>query len=160
MSAPPRRILFVCTGNLCRSPLARGLLAKHLALRPDAAAFTIDAAGTAAREGLPPTPYTLEVAARRGVDLGAHRSRSVVPADFTRFDTLVALDFGHLDWLRFMRPADARCELRLLLAAHARRPAHEVPDPYGKSARVYERVARLIELGVRAWLAEWDVAAR
>jgi protein-tyrosine phosphatase len=160
VSAPPRRILFVCTGNLCRSPLARGLLEQHLALRADAAAFTIDAAGTAAREGLPPTPQTLEVAARRGLDLAACRSRPVVPADFTRFDTLVALDFGHLDWLRFMRPADASCELRLLLAAHARRPAREVPDPYGKSVRVYERVARLIELGVRALLAEWDVAAR
>lgn len=158
MSAPQRRILFVCTGNLCRSPLARGLLAHAVARRADAARFVIDAAGTDAREGNAPTPYALEVAARRGIDLSAHRSRRLVAGDFACFDVIVAMDFGHLDWLRFLRPADAGCELRLLLGAHGRRRAREVPDPYGRSRGTYERVARLIELGVRALLAEWDAA--
>ena len=158
MSAAQRRVLFVCTGNLCRSPLARGLFEKHLAARPDGRGFVVDAAGIHAQAGLPPSAHTLEVAARRGLDLSAYRSRQVVAADFERFEVLVAMDLGHLDWLRFVRPAKAACELRLLLDARGRRPAREVPDPYGGTLRYYERVARVIELGVKALAAEWESA--
>lgn len=122
-----------------------------------AASFLIDSAGTHARHGAPPDPLAIAVAAGYGVDIGAQRARTLTEEDFRRFDQIVALDLGHLDYLRFMQPPEADVRLRLLLARMAGTGDAEVPDPYGGDRSEFEYAARLIDIGVRR-LVE-DIAA-
>ena len=108
-----------------------------------------DSAGTHARDGMPPDSSAIAAAAAYGVDISAQRSRRLQPEDFYNFEWLVALDLGHLDHLRFMRPHDATGEVRLLLAGMAGHGDAEVPDPYGQRLEEFEFAARLIDVGVR-----------
>lgn len=149
-----RRILFVCTGNLCRSPLAEGLLARALEERGLSKAFQLDSAGTHARVGAPPDPLAIAVASDYGADISSQRARLVTADDFRDFDQIVALDLAHLDYLRFMQPASPTARLRLLLAGMAGSGDAEVPDPYGGDRRDFEYAARLIDAGVRRLVEE------
>jgi len=149
----PLRVLFVCTGNLCRSPLARAMLDAEAALQGLAHRLETASAGTHARDGQACPPAQLEIAAAHGLDLSGHRARRLTARDFTDFDVLVALDLGHLDQLNFMRPQDARAEQMLLLSGVDEAGTIEVPDPYGGSARGYAHAADLIRMGVRHLLA-------
>lgn len=143
-----QRILFVCTGNLCRSPLAAAMLTAAVAKRDDAVPSLVASAGTHARNGVECPAPLLAVAATYGLDLHEHRSRRLTAQDYTNFDLLVALDLGHLDHLNFMRPAGARAQQMLLLSGVDEAGVIEVPDPYGGSDRDYARAATLIEIGV------------
>lgn len=145
-------ILFVCTGNICRSPLAAGMLRAGLMESGQAALHTIESAGIHALVDAPPTPNALKVAASYAVDISAHRARSFDKLDFQRFELIFALDSGHLDFLRQVRPRDCSGELSLLPAAQGQRKL-EIFDPYGRSRRTYERSARLIAEGVGVILA-------
>jgi protein-tyrosine phosphatase len=151
------KILFVCTGNICRSPIAQGILEREITTRNLSAYMQTDSAGTHAREGLAPDPFAIDVAARMGAEISAQRSRRLRLDDFYHFDWLVALDLGHLDQLRFMRPADATGNVRLLLAGMAGRGDAEVPDPYGQRIEEFEFAARLIDVGVRNLLEQISV---
>lgn len=146
------RVLFVCTGNLCRSPLAQAMLSAAVAARGLSAQVTATSAGTHARDGQQCPAPLLEVATRYGLDLAAHRSRRFVEADFTEQDLIVALDLGHLDHLNFMRPRAATAQQALLLSGVDDAGTIEVPDPFGRSPRDYARAASLIEMGVRQLL--------
>ncbi|HEY0411894.1 MAG TPA: low molecular weight protein-tyrosine-phosphatase [Allosphingosinicella sp.] len=124
-----KSVLFVCLGNICRSPLAEAAFraeAERLGLDVE-----IDSAGTGDWHiGYPPDPRAAAVAARKGVDISHLRARQVGPEDFRRFDHIVALDEKNLHDLRRMRPADAKAELSLLLDHVEGREGEGVADPY------------------------------
>lgn len=122
-------VLFVCLGNICRSPLAEG------ALRAEAARMgldlIVDSAGTGNwHAGEPPDERAQRTALRNGVDISALRARQVRPADFQRFTHIVALDHENLSNLRKLAPADATAELSLLLDHVEGRAGQAVTDPW------------------------------
>ena len=122
-------VLFVCLGNICRSPLAEAALraeAERLGLD-----VHIDSAGTGDWHlGHPPDRRAQAVARRNGVEIAHLRARQVTPEDFRRFDHIVALDEANFRDLSAMRPADARAQLSLLLDHVAGREGQAVADPY------------------------------
>jgi protein-tyrosine phosphatase len=152
MSAP-LRILFVCTGNLCRSPLAQAICTAEARRLGLADRIRVESAGTHAREGAGCPPLLQELAAGQGLDLAGHRARRLRESDFFEQDLLVALDLGHLDHLNFMRPAAASARQMLLLSGVDEAGTIEVPDPFGRSARAYAHAGELVRVGVMRLLA-------
>jgi protein-tyrosine phosphatase len=122
-------VLFVCLGNICRSPLAEGALraeAMRLGLE-----LIVDSAGTGDwHAGEPPDERAQRTALRNGVDISALRARQVRPADFRRFTHVVALDHDNLSNLRKLAPPDATAELSLLLGHVDGRAGQAVTDPW------------------------------
>ena len=121
-------VLFVCLGNICRSPLAEAAFAREAAkLGLD---IEVDSAGTGDwHVGHPPDTRAAAVAKRNGADISHLRARQVTPDDFRRFDHIVALDGENLRDLEAMRPANGKAEMSLLLD-HAGRAGEAVADPY------------------------------
>ena len=122
-------VLFVCLGNICRSPLAEGALRAEAArLKLD---LIIDSAGTGNwHAGEAPDERAQRTALRHGVDISALRARQVTRADFRRFTHVIALDHENLANLRKLRPADATAELSLLLDHVPGREGQAVTDPW------------------------------
>jgi protein-tyrosine phosphatase len=122
-------VLFVCMGNICRSPLAEAAFRAEAGRR--GLDVTIDSAGTGGwHAGEPPDHRARAVAARNGVDISGLRARQVIREDFDRFDHIVALDGDNLAHLERMRPAGARASLSLLLDHVEGRQGEPVVDPY------------------------------
>ena len=122
-------VLFVCLGNICRSPLAEG------AFKAEAARLGLDVAVDSAgiggwHTGESPDPRARAVAKRHGIDIGGQRARKVTPQDFRRFSHIVALDHEVLAALKAIRPANATAELSLLLDHVEGRKGDAVADPY------------------------------
>lgn len=141
------RVLMVCSGNICRSPTAEGVLRTRLARVGLQDRIEVDSAGTHGfHQKEPPDPRAQAHAARRGYDLSSLRARRVEGDDFTRFDRILAMDEDHLDWLRDAAPPGATARIELLMT-HARRHVHQrvVPDPYYGAAQDFERVLDLVE---------------
>ncbi|WP_396592886.1 low molecular weight protein-tyrosine-phosphatase [Brevundimonas sp. R86498] len=127
-------VLFVCLGNICRSPLAEAALrAEAERLRLD---LVVEFAGTGNWHiGEPPDPRARAVAARHGIDISGYQARQVTRADFTRFTHIVALDHDNLSNLRRMAPPSAVAELSLLLDHVPGREGQAVADPwFGEAA--------------------------
>jgi protein-tyrosine phosphatase len=122
-------VLFVCLGNICRSPLAEAALrreAARLGLEID-----VDSAGTGDwHVGHPPDRRATAVASRNGVDISHLRARQVTPGDFERFDHIIALDRQNLSDLKAMQPIGCRARLSLLLDHVEGREGDAVADPY------------------------------
>jgi protein-tyrosine phosphatase len=155
------RILFVCLGNICRSPTAEAVLRSLAAREAPELALEIDSAGTAGYHvGEPPDPRTRAAAARRGYDLSALRARVVEPADFERFDLILAMDRENLRVLRRRAPGSAHERLRLFLEFAAAAIAEDVPDPYYGGANGFEEVLDLVESAARGLLAHLRRQAR
>lgn len=148
-----RSILFVCTGNICRSPTADGVIRRLVAdARLD---VRVDSAGTHGYHiGDPPDPRSIRVARSRGYDLSPLRARKLVAADFSRFDLILAMDRGHLDHMRRMAPAGSPAELALFgdLAPPPWRGC-DVPDPYYGDEDGFVTVLDMVEAGARVLLA-------
>lgn len=155
------KILFVCLGNICRSPTAEGVLRTLAAREAPELPIEVDSAGTAGYHvGQPPDPRTREAAARRGYDLGALRARIVEPGDFERFDLILAMDHENLEVLRRQAPRHARQRLRLFLEFAPVGGPEEVPDPYYGGSRGFEEVLDLVEAATRGLLAYLRQRAR
>lgn len=148
-------VLFVCMGNICRSPTAEGVFRRlHRELAPELE-IHIDSAGTHAYHiGEPPDSRSQAAALARGVDISGHRGRQVAVEDFHAFDYVLAMDTVNLKRLHALRPRDARAELRLLLEYAPRATHMDVPDPYYGGMRGFEEVLDLVEAGSRGLLAE------
>ena len=122
-------VLFVCMGNICRSPLAEAAFRVEAERR--GIDVLIESAGTGGwHAGEPPDQRARAAAARAGVDISGQRARQVALEDFERFDHIVALDGDNLAHLERMRPAGARASLSLLLDHVDGRAGHSVADPY------------------------------
>ena len=146
------RVLFVCLGNICRSPLAEGL-ARHraAALGLD---WEFDSAGTGSwHVGHPPDPRACAEARRRATPIDDLRARQVVREDFQRFDLILAADRSVLHALEALRPSAARAELALLLDRAGVESRGEVPDPYYGDEAGFAAVYALLERAVDALLA-------
>jgi protein-tyrosine phosphatase len=148
------RILFVCLGNICRSPTAEGVLRALAAREAPGLALQVDSAGTAAYHvGEPPDPRARQAAARRGYDLTALRARIVEPRDFERFDLILAMDRDNLQVLRRRAPPAAHERLRLFLEFAPEAGPEDVPDPYYGGPNGFEEVLDLVEAAARGLLA-------
>lgn len=146
------RVLFVCLGNICRSPTAEGVLRHMMDAMPDAPEVEIDSAGTGGwHVGNPPDPRAIEAAARRGIDLSALRVRQVTAADFDAFDYVLAMDRDNLRNLKALRPAQGGAALKLLLEFGE---GGEVPDPYYGGEAGFDRAYALIEGACRGLIRE------
>ncbi len=178
MPVAPTSVLFVCLGNICRSPLAEGIFTARADARGLADRFHIDSAGTGAyHAGEPPDPRSVAVAAARGVRLGG-RARQVVPADFDRFDVIVAMDRSNrrsLERLRDgsgrrsrtgfgrgrrtgagpgSRPEGDRAEFVMMRDYDPGADDPDVPDPYYGGPGGFERVCRILERSCERLLDE------
>jgi low molecular weight protein-tyrosine phosphatase len=146
-------VLFVCTANICRSPMAEGAF-RSMARRAGLdSAFAIDSAGTFdGHVGEPPTLRAVIAASRRGYAIGALRARQVVPADIARFDYVLAMDRCHLIDLQWMAPRALIGRLHLFTSFDSRSRSVDVADPYGGDARDFEGALDVIEAGCEALL--------
>jgi protein-tyrosine phosphatase len=140
------RVLFVCTGNICRSPTAEGVLRKAAERTGMADRLEVDSAGTHGYHvGDPPDERSQLAARHRGYDISGLRGRRVSPDDFHRFDLILAMDREHLAILERSRPKNAGCRISLFLEFARNSEEMEVPDPYYGGAAGFERVLDLIE---------------
>ena len=145
-------VLFVCLGNICRSPTAEAVFRDLLAIRNLDADVLVDSAGTADYHvGEPPCPQMRRVARRRGIDMDHLRARRVRPEDFERFDYIYAMDLANYNELLRMAPDEHRHKVRLFLE-HAPELGSDVPDPYYGGVHQAERVFDIIEAGADAIL--------
>ena len=143
------RILFLCLGNICRSPAAEGVFRKLAA--EAGLAVKADSAGTGDWHAGEPPYGPMQAAARaRGYDLAALRARQIRAADFAEFELILAMDSQNLRDARRIAPKAARAELRLFLQNE--KGSQDVPDPY--YTRDFDGCLDLIEAGARRLIAE------
>ena len=140
------RILFVCMGNICRSPSAEGVFLKVLEEQAPELRIEVDSAGTHAYHvGEPPDSRAQRAAQRRGVDLGRQRARLVSTEDFERFDFVLAMDELNRDTLIEQSPPEFHDRIRLFLEFAPHRGRSAVPDPYYGGSNGFEYVLDLVE---------------
>jgi protein-tyrosine phosphatase len=139
-------ILFVCMGNICRSPTAQGVLRARAAQAGMADALHIDSAGTHAYHvGHKPDPRSTSFAARRGIDLSVQLARQVGPDDFIAFDHIYAMDEENMARLKAACPEEHRHKLGLFMQFATRSPSRVVPDPYYGDGDGFDLVLDYIE---------------
>jgi protein-tyrosine phosphatase len=143
---PSVRVVFVCTGNTCRSPLAAAALIAELG--PDAARVEVSSAGTAAAEGQPASEGTIEVAAREGIDLASHRSRRATAAMARAADFVFVMEPLHRVALEALGAPGERVHV-LSEWPEPGEPGLPVSDPFGASREAYEECWRRIRHHVR-----------
>jgi len=142
-----KRLLFVCLGNICRSPAAEGIM------RGMCPGFEVESAGTANwHSGRPPYQPMIAAAALRGFDLSELRARQVTPGDFDRFDMILAMDEQNLADVEALRPDGNQTPLHLLMQFAPQVETTVVPDPY--YTRDFDQALDLIEMAISGFCAQ------
>ncbi|MGB0498621.1 MAG: low molecular weight protein-tyrosine-phosphatase [Rubricella sp.] len=143
------RLLFVCLGNICRSPTAEAIAKARAA----GIGLEVESAGLAGwHVGEPPDPRSVKAGAARGYDLTPIRARRVRPSDFHLFDRIIAMDASNLEALRAMAPADSRAALALVRDFAGGATGLDVPDPYYDGN--FDAVIDMLEEAIDGLLAE------
>jgi protein-tyrosine phosphatase len=146
-------VLFVCSANICRSPMAKGVFRTMVRRAGLEHAFLIDSAGTIeGHEGEPAAPFARQAAGRRGYDISDHRSRTLINEDLERFTLPLGMDRTHLAAMRWMAPRTVADRPQLFLKFAPQTGLLEVSDPYGGPPRGYEDALDLIEAGCKGLL--------
>lgn len=147
------KILFVCLGNICRSPTAEAVMGGIAVREAPDLAITVDSAGTANyHPGAPPDRRAQAAARKRAYDLSGLRARQVRNEDFAAFDLILAMDRNNLRELQERAPRGARAKVQLFLDYAPEQPVREVPDPYYGGSNGFEEVLDLIEAAARGLL--------
>ena len=149
------KVLFVCMGNICRSPSAEGMF-RHLVERQGLQQFIVtDSAGTHAYHvGEPPDVRAQQAALQRGVDMSDLTARRVYIDDFERYDYILAMDQDNLRNLLHICPPEYQAKVRLFLDYASDCDEAEVPDPYYGNKSGFDRVLNLVEQGARGLLLD------
>ncbi|MFN4284268.1 MAG: low molecular weight protein-tyrosine-phosphatase [Alphaproteobacteria bacterium] len=151
----PIRVLFVCMGNICRSPTAEGAFRAEVAKAGLSDRILTDSAGTHGYHiGDPPDPRSIQAAARRGIDISDLRARLVRADDFSRFDHVLAMDAQNHAALATLCKAERKDRLRLFLDFAPELKRRDVPDPYYGGDAGFEDVLDLCEAASRGLLAQ------
>lgn len=144
------RILVICTGNICRSPMGEALLAHVLG-----GDFKVASAGIGALVGKGADPHAVELMRERGIDISAHRARQLDLELVRNYDLLLAMDQGHADWIHQQFP---------IARGRVYRFGHwgqiDVPDPYRRGRAAFEQALQLIEQGAADWQGRLALPAR
>ena len=149
------RILFVCMGNICRSPTAEGVFRRLVQERAPGVGLEVDSAGTHDYHvGEPPDSRAVAAAARRGIDLKGLRARQVEDRDFERFDLIVAMDRLNREVLIDRAPGEFHARIRLFMEFAADTGVMDVPDPYYGGPLGFEQVLDLAEEAAAGLLDE------
>ena len=152
---PDASVLFVCLGNICRSPTAQGVFRAAADRAGLGKRVRVDCAGIGDwHVGLPPDPRAIKAALKRGYDLAKIRGRQIEVADFARFGWILAMDESNLRALDEMKPTDFDGRLGLLLDYAPELGLREIPDPYFGGPEGFERVLDLIEPAMTRLVAE------
>lgn len=139
-------VLFVCTGNICRSPTAEGVFRAKAGERGVLRLMRVGSAGTSGYHiGQAPDARAIEHAARRGYDLTPLRARQVARPDFDDFDRILAMDRGHLRELKAIAPAGASARISMFLDHSDTWRGLDLPDPYYGGSRAFEEVLDMVE---------------
>ncbi|MEL0082840.1 MAG: low molecular weight protein-tyrosine-phosphatase [Gammaproteobacteria bacterium] len=156
VNTTPSRLLFVCMGNICRSPSAEGVFQKLIDSEQLSERFFLDSAGTHAYHvGESPDSRSQRVALARGIDIAHQRARQVRTQDLEQFDLLLAMDRQNYQGLQKIASSDSqRQRIRLMMDFAPALPEDEVPDPYyGEGDQGFERVLNLLEHAAEGLLA-------
>jgi protein-tyrosine phosphatase len=149
------RLLFVCLGNICRSPMAEGVFRRVAADEDVLSLFDIDSAGLGDwHVGQAPDSRAQAAARNRGIDISAQSARQIVPADFARFDLLLAMDGSNYQELVELAPSQARHKVRRFLDFAPHLDTQDVPDPFYGGSAGFDHALDLIEQAARGLLAE------
>jgi len=141
------RVLFVCMGNICRSPLAQGVLERRLKEEQVEDQVDVDSAGTHHyHAGEPPDPRGVAAARSRGVEIGQQRARSVRDDDFLEFDLILAMDADNERRLRAVCPPFYSDRVKLMMDYAPGMREREIPDPYYVGGQGFEKVLDMLEL--------------
>jgi protein-tyrosine phosphatase len=151
---PVHSVLFVCLGNICRSPLAEGVFRSVLAAERKGNGVLIDSAGTNGyHTGELPDQRSIAVASRHGIDISAQRCRQLTADDYTRFDLIIGMDRENIATIKARRPSLATAEVGMFYELSLG-SAIQIPDPYYGTSVDFERVYRMVlaaSKGLSAW---------
>jgi protein-tyrosine phosphatase len=149
------RLLFVCLGNICRSPMAEGVFRRVAADRGVLDRFEIDSAGLGNwHAGQAPDTRAQEAAGNRGIDISGQSARQVTRADYVRFDLLLAMDGANYEELTQLAPKEARHKVRQFLDFAPHVGTRDVPDPFYGGSEGFDHALDLIEAAASGLLAD------
>ena len=158
-----RVVLFVCTGNVCRSPMAQALFAAHARRVGDGDLFTVQSAGTWAPDNQHASGHAITVMARRGIDIARHRARTITRREMDQADVIIVMTRSHREALAAEFP-EHRPKLHML--SELRNRLYDIPDPYGGTLKEYEftaqEIEKLVDEGyakIKSWATNTDAPA-